>query len=87
MQFIHRDFPVTTADVAYAARYEHCMTVEDFIARRCRIAFIDVVAAREAAVVVADVMAREHKWSSKEKAQQLSSVADYLKRFDAKKDA
>lgn len=87
LQLIHPDFPITTADVVYSARYEHCMTVEDFVARRSRLAFINVAAAREASKVVADVLAREFKWSDKEKANQLRNVDGFLKRFEAKPDA
>lgn len=36
------------AEVVYAARYEYCETVEDFIARRTRLAFLDTRACEEA---------------------------------------
>lgn len=34
------------AEVVYCCRHEYCTRVEDFVARRCRIAFLDVEAAR-----------------------------------------
>lgn len=40
--------PVIAAEVVYAARHEYCQTVCDFIARRTRLAFIDVEAAEAA---------------------------------------
>ncbi len=36
------------AEVAYAARHEMCESAEDFLARRTRLAFVDVRAAEEA---------------------------------------
>jgi glycerol-3-phosphate dehydrogenase len=36
------------AEVIYAARYEYCETVEDFIARRTRLAFLDTLACQQA---------------------------------------
>lgn len=46
--------PVIAAEVVYAARHEYCQTVCDFIARRTRLAFIDVDAAEAALPVVGE---------------------------------
>ena len=40
--------PVLEAEVVYAARHEFCATACDFLARRSRLAFLDVAAARQA---------------------------------------
>lgn len=43
-----RGHPMLQAEVVYAARHEYCETVEDFLARRTRLAFLDTRACEEA---------------------------------------
>lgn len=43
-----RGHPMLEAEVVYAVHNEYCETAEDFIARRTRLAFLDVNACREA---------------------------------------
>jgi glycerol-3-phosphate dehydrogenase len=43
------DHPVIAAEVVYAARHEYCQTPADFLARRSRLAFLDVRAAEAGA--------------------------------------
>ena len=43
-----RGHPMLEAEVVYAVQNEYCETAEDFIARRTRLAFLDVAACREA---------------------------------------
>lgn len=43
-----RGHPMLEAEVVYAAQNEYCETIEDFIARRTRLAFLDVNATKEA---------------------------------------
>jgi C-terminal domain of alpha-glycerophosphate oxidase len=70
---------------ARACRYEGCRTAEDFLARRSRLAFLDVAAARHALPRVLELLAREHRWSwlrgrvAKEKRQALA----FLETFEA----
>lgn len=40
--------PYLEAEVVYCCQQEYCMTVEDFIARRTRLAFLDTAACRQA---------------------------------------
>jgi glycerol-3-phosphate dehydrogenase len=47
------------AEVVWAARYEMARTVEDVLARRVRLLFLDARAARRVAPVVAELLARE----------------------------
>jgi glycerol-3-phosphate dehydrogenase len=54
---IHQAFPYVTAELLWAVREEMCMTVEDFLARRSRMLFLDAAASMEAAPFVAEVMA------------------------------
>ncbi len=56
---IHSKFEYTKAQVIWAVRYEMAQTVEDMLARRIRILFLDATAAMEASTVVAKIMATE----------------------------
>jgi glycerol-3-phosphate dehydrogenase len=56
---LHPAYAYTRAEVVYAVRYEMAMTVEDFLARRIRLLFLDAKAAVEAAPAVAEIMAAE----------------------------
>lgn len=56
---LHPSFPHTKAQVIWAVRNEMAMTVEDVLARRIRILFLDAAAAIEAAVETAELMAKE----------------------------
>jgi glycerol-3-phosphate dehydrogenase len=56
---LHPRLPYTRAEVVFAAREEMARTVDDVLSRRTRALFVDVDAAREAAGVVAGLMARE----------------------------
>lgn len=56
---LHPAYAFTQAELVYAVRYEMAMTVEDFLARRIRLLFLDARAAVEAAPAVAAIMATE----------------------------
>ena len=56
---IHFDANYLKAEVVWAARYEMARTVEDFLARRIRILFLDARIAIESAPVVAELLAKE----------------------------
>lgn len=56
---LHTDFDYTIADVVYAVRSEMARTVEDVLARRLRILFLDANAAIELAPKIAEIMANE----------------------------
>jgi glycerol-3-phosphate dehydrogenase len=56
---IHVNFEYTKAQIILAVRHEMALTVEDVLARRIRMLFLDANAAIEAAPIVAKVMATE----------------------------
>ncbi len=56
---IHPRFPNTKAEIVYAIRHEMAVTLEDILARRCRILFLDTHAAIEAAPLVSTILAHE----------------------------
>lgn len=55
---IHPAFPYTKADIVYAVQYEMAQTVEDVLARRTRILFLDAAAATAVASATAALMAK-----------------------------
>jgi len=56
---IHPALPYRLAEVVWAARFEMARSVEDVLARRTRMLFLDARAAIESAPQVAEIMARE----------------------------
>jgi len=54
---IHSNFPNIVAEVHWAVKEEMCMTIEDFLARRSRMLFLDAKASVEASETVANIMA------------------------------
>ena len=50
---------LTVAMVRFAARYEYALTVEDVLARRSRLLFLDAALARSLAARVADLLQEE----------------------------
>jgi glycerol-3-phosphate dehydrogenase len=83
------DFPYTWGEVIWAVRHEMARTIEDVLARRLRLLFLDAEAALRAAPIVADLMAGE-LWKDEEwKYNQLESfkalVKNYLLETDKQK--
>ncbi|SFP59893.1 glycerol-3-phosphate dehydrogenase [Parafilimonas terrae] len=81
-------FPYTWANAIWAVRHEMARTVEDVLARRLRLLFLDAAAALDAAPVVADLMAGELEKDASWKKEQLESfkilAANYLLKTDQK---
>lgn len=73
--------PYLEAEVVWAVRHEYCMSVEDFLARRTRLAFLDAKAAAAAVPRVAELMAAELRWSGHKKRGEMRAAAAYLATF------
>ncbi|KAI8462742.1 MAG: mitochondrial glycerol-3-phosphate dehydrogenase [Monoraphidium minutum] len=71
--------PYIEAEVVHAARQEYCMTVEDFITRRTRMAFLDVAATEAAVPRVAELMAKELGWGSRKRRTEASNAIRVLR--------
>ena len=67
--------PHIEAEVIYAARAEMAATVEDFLARRTRIALVAPDHGRSCAARVAELMGRELGWSSNEAQEALAGLS------------
>ena len=59
--------PYLEAEVVYAARHEAACTVDDVLARRTRLAFVDSVASLASVPRVAELLAAELGWSAGER--------------------
>lgn len=73
--------PCTEAEVVWAVRNEMARTVEDVLARRLRLLFLDAGAALAAAPRVAELMAKEAGHSEAWKEQQLSDFAGLAHKY------
>lgn len=73
---LHPGFAYIKAEVVWAARYEMARTVEDVLARRVRVLFLDAAAAIDMAPAVAALMAIE---LNKDKNWEESQVDDFTK--------
>jgi glycerol-3-phosphate dehydrogenase len=54
---IHAKYPFTKAQIVYAVKYEMATCIEDILARRIRLLFLDARLAIELAPIVASIMA------------------------------
>lgn len=63
--------PYTKAEVVWCIRFEMARTIEDVLARRLRILFLNAYAALEAAPVVADILKKELEQTEEWKQNQL----------------
>lgn len=74
---VHPEFPYIDAEVRYGCR-EYAMTAVDMIARRVRLAFLNVQAAQEALPEIVNIMAEELGWSEDEKKKQTRMATEFL---------
>ncbi|CAI9091155.1 OLC1v1026102C2 [Oldenlandia corymbosa var. corymbosa] len=80
-------YPFLEAEVAYCARQEYCESAVDFIARRCRLAFLDTDAANRALPRVIEILAAEHKWDKSRQKEELKKGKEFLETFKSSKNA
>ncbi|KAF3616203.1 glycerol-3-phosphate dehydrogenase SDP6, mitochondrial isoform X2 [Capsicum chacoense] len=79
--------PFLEAEVAYCAREEYCESAVDFVARRCRLAFLDTDAAQRALPRIIEILAAEHKWDKSRQKQELQKGKEFLETFKSSKNA
>ena len=75
---LHHLYPYDEAEVIYACRQEHAQTAVDVLARRTRLAFLSVQAARDALPRVIELMAKELNWSKAECEKQRKETEIFL---------
>lgn len=80
-QPVHAGYPYTRADILYAIKYEMAVTVEDVLARRTRLLFLDAAAAIASAPLVASLMAAELRKDAEWEAGQIASFKELAKQY------
>lgn len=75
---LSHEFPYIEAEVKYAIK-EYACTAIDVLARRTRLAFLNVQAAHEALPRIVDIMAAELNWDKSRKKVRLNSLLFYNK--------
>ncbi len=78
---LHPNYDFTRAQAIFAAREEFAQTVEDVLARRVRLLFLDARAAMEAAPAVAEILARELGKSADWQKSQVAAFEDLAKGY------
>jgi len=82
---LSEEFPYIEADVKYACQ-EYACTVTDILARRLRIAFLNVHAAQEVIPRVAEIMAKELNWSNARVQEEIKNAEEFLVGMGLKAD-
>ena len=81
-ELIHKDFLYTKADVIYAVRSEMAQTIEDVLARRTRILFLDAKASieisRNVAELIASELGKDEKWIDEQISEFTKLAKNYL---------
>lgn len=81
-ELLHPKYPYTSAEVIWSVRHEMAMKVEDILARRLRVLFLDAKAAKAMAPKVAQIIAEEKgydaAWIEEELADFEKTVNKYI---------
>lgn len=72
-------FPITEAEIRYGVRAESACTAVDVLARRTRLAFVDVNAAWQALPRVIAILGDELKWTEAVREREFAQSVAYLK--------
>lgn len=80
-----KGYPYIEAEVAYAVRHEYALRIEDIIARRTRLAFLNREAALAAIPRVAQLMKAELGWSDARAAEEVRDCVHFLQSFGGPK--
>lgn len=80
-RILHPAFSYTEADVIRAVRDEMARTVEDVLARRTRVLFLDARVAIEMAPEVARIMAGEMGWEAKRVTEEIEKFESLARRY------
>jgi glycerol-3-phosphate dehydrogenase len=78
---LHPALPYMQAEVIWAVRNEMARTIEDVLARRMRVLFLNARAALEMAPTVAELMGTELGWTEAEKTKQLAIFKDLAQNY------
>lgn len=76
---LHDEYPYIEGEVKYAVREYACRAI-DIVARRTRLAFCNVYAAKEALPEICNIMAKELGWSEERKKEEYRRAETFLRR-------
>ncbi|KAF9578413.1 mitochondrial glycerol-3-phosphate dehydrogenase [Lunasporangiospora selenospora] len=76
---ISPQYPYIEAEIRYAVRREYACTAVDVLARRTRLAFLNVHAALESLPRVIEIMAEELKWDKARQEKEVEDAKNFLK--------
>lgn len=74
-----QSYPYVDGEVRYAVRNEYARTVADVLARRTRLAFLDVKATLAALPAVIELMGEELQWSAETKKAEYGEAVRFLR--------
>lgn len=83
---IHKNYPYTYAQILWALENEMAQNIEDILARRIRLLFIDAKACEECAVEVGKFIANHLKWDTKTLENELSSFLSLAKQYQVNEE-
>lgn len=78
---IHPEYSYRKAEVIWAVQNEMARTIEDFLARRIRVLFLDARAAIDMAPAVAELMAKELDKNAEWKKNEISTFVELANRY------
>lgn len=78
---IHPDYPYIYAQVQWAIAHECAVNVEDVLARRIRLLFLDAKAAQQAVQGVAEFMAEKLHWDSERIQKEVASFTQLAQQY------
>jgi glycerol-3-phosphate dehydrogenase len=80
-KLLHENYPYTIADVIFAIRHELAETVEDILARRTRILFLNARVAIELAELIGSLLAKELGKDENWQEKQIASFCELAKQY------
>lgn len=81
-----QELPFLKSEVLYSVRNEYACTVIDVIARRIRLAFLNVYAAKDVIPSVIQIMSEELEWDETRKQKEHTDTIEFLKTMGLPKD-
>lgn len=81
---IHKDYPYTYAQVYWALEYEMAQNLEDILARRIRLLFIDAKASEECAKEVGKFVAKHANWNENKLYEEVQNFINLARHYQPK---
>jgi hypothetical protein len=79
------DYPFIEAEVIFGVRHDWVVRPEDFLARRCRLAFLNKDAALRAIPRVVHLMAQELHWNRARQSAEMQRCVEFMRHFGGPK--